>query len=280
MPQSTFSSINSIIERDKVDTPYKYSLLRAVIESCQEFPQFAKQGEGEFAGRVVLPVGLLVFKWLIYYYPFFEGEFVVLKIGERPGHRELAFRRRFEELTAFYADRGGFSVFYDDLVSGSVPGEIMPVFASLVNKIRGTIVDNPMRHLGYSQTGREYAVFSEVERGRAVRASMRVDVSLLIDLCGSYALSQELYAVFRDLGGFILVVCVCDAGEPGPGDFGGEGDGAFVSGAGVGAECDGCGPGVPGVCRRGGSAVRVVRAGGFAGGACGGSYAAVCGVEV
>ena len=204
MPQSTFSSINSIIERDKVDTPYKYSLLRAVIESCQEFPQFAKEGEGEFAGRVVLPVGLLVFKWLIYYYPFFEGEFVVLKIGERPGHRELAFRRRFEELTAFYAGRGGFSVFYDDLVSGSVPGEIMPVFASLVNKIRGTIVDNPMRHLGYSQTGREYAVFSEVERGRAVRASMRVDVSLLIDLCGSYALSQELYAVFRDLGGFIL----------------------------------------------------------------------------
>ena len=124
MPQSTFSSINSIIERDKVDTPYKYSLLRAVIESCQEFPQFAKEGEGEFAGRVVLPVGLLVFKWLIYYYPFFEGEFVVLKIGERPGHRELAFRRRFEELTAFYAGRGGFSVFYDDLVSGSVPGEI------------------------------------------------------------------------------------------------------------------------------------------------------------
>ena len=104
MPQSTFSSINSIIERDKVDTPYKYSLLRAVIESCQEFPQFAKQGEGEFAGRVVLPVGLLVFKWLIYYYPFFEGEFVVLKIGERPGHRELAFRRRFEELTAFSGD--------------------------------------------------------------------------------------------------------------------------------------------------------------------------------
>lgn len=48
MPQSTFSSINSIIERDKVDTPYKYSLLRAVIESCQEFPQFAKEGEGEF----------------------------------------------------------------------------------------------------------------------------------------------------------------------------------------------------------------------------------------
>ena len=131
MPQSTFSSINSIIERDKVDTPYKYSLLRAVIESCQEFPQFAKEGEGEFAGRIVLPVGLLVVKWLIYYYPFFEGEFVVLKIGERPGHRELAFRRRFEELTAFYAGRGGFSVFYDDLVSGSVPGEIMPVFASI-----------------------------------------------------------------------------------------------------------------------------------------------------
>ena len=273
MPQSTFSSINSIIERDKVDTPYKYSLLRAVIESCQEFPQFAKQGEGEFAGRVVLPVGLLVVKWLIYYYPFFEGEFVVLKIGERPGHRELAFRRRFEELTAFYADRGGFSVFYDDLVSGSVPGEIMPVFASLVNKIRGTIVDNPMRHLGYSQTGQEYAVFSEVERGRAVRASMRVDVSLLIDLCGSYALSQELYAVFRDLGGFILGSgCVSQRWF------------AFV----MRANRDrGISEGrvmellsaVP-VSERNVTAAARVYACGVAGEACGGSYAAVCGVEV
>lgn len=204
MTSETFSSINSIIERDKTDTPYKYSLLRSVIESCQEYPQYAKAGQGEYEGKVILPMGLLVFKWLIYYYPFFEGEFIALKKGEKPGHQNLAFRDQFQALTAYYTSRGGFSVFYDDLLSGSMPQEVTPILASLVNKIRYTIVDKPMRHLGYSQMQRQYAVFAEVEGGTILRKSMRIDLSLLIALCGSYVLSLDLYTVFRDLGGFIL----------------------------------------------------------------------------
>lgn len=204
MTSDTFSSINSIIERDKTDTPYKYSLLRSVIESCQEYPQYAKTGDGTYEGKIILPIGLLVFKWLIYYYPFFEGEFISLKMGEKPGRQKLAFRDMFQKLTSYYSGRGGFSVFYEDMLSGTVPEEIMQVLASLSNKIRYTIVESPMRHLGYSLMQKEYAVFAEVEKGTTLRKSMGIDTALLIEACGTYSLSGELYSVFRDLGGFIL----------------------------------------------------------------------------
>lgn len=85
-----------------------------------------------------------------------------------------------------------------------MPKEITPILASLANKIRYTIVDNPMRHLGYSQIRKQYGVFAEVERGTILRKSMQIDPALLIELCGSFALSLDLYIVFRDLGGFIL----------------------------------------------------------------------------
>lgn len=88
MTSDTFSSINSIIEQDKADTPYKYSLLRSVIESCQEYPQYAKAGREEYEGKVILPIGLLVFKWLVYYYPFFEGEFISFEDGRKAGALE------------------------------------------------------------------------------------------------------------------------------------------------------------------------------------------------
>ncbi|WP_338096976.1 HNH endonuclease domain-containing protein, partial [Methanorbis rubei] len=205
MTSDTFGSINSIIERDAADTPYKYSLLHSVIECCQEYPQFARSGSGDHEGRVVFPVGILVMKWLMYYYPFFlPGRFIILKKGESEERPKLAFREPFEKVAGYYAMHGGLSVFYDDLICGSVPTEMKGVVASLVNKIRSTIVDKPMRHLGYSQSKREYSVFRLVESSIPVRKADQIDLRLLIERCGSFSISSELYGVFRDLGGFIL----------------------------------------------------------------------------
>lgn len=203
MQFDTFSSINSIIEQDKTDTPYKYSLLKSVIESCQEYPHYAKADE--HTGRVCLPVGLCVVKWLLYYYPFFTpGKFIVMKRGEQNGKVQTAFRPEFESVCRYYEGRGGISVFYDDLTFGTLPEEIRETVISLVSKLRFSIRDNPMKHLGFSQTGTEYSVFRLEERTKPFSKKSPLSVQTIIEKSGTYSISKELYIVFRELGGFII----------------------------------------------------------------------------
>ena len=201
MQFDTFSSINSIIERDRTDTPYKYSLLKSVIESCQEYPHYAK----ESGDRVILPVGLCVVKWLLYYYPFFTpGKFIIMRRGEANGKHKIAFRTEFETLCKFYEEHGGISVFYDDLTSGTIPDEILETTANLISKIRYAVRDMPMRYLGYSQTGREYSVFHLEEKTKPISKKNSISVQTIIEKSGTYSISKELYIVFRELGGFII----------------------------------------------------------------------------
>ena len=201
MQFDTFSSINSIIERDRTDTPYKYSLLKSVIESCQEYPHYAK----ESGDRVILPVGLCVVKWLLYYYPFFTPDkFIVMRRGEANGKHQIAFRPEFEAVCRYYEEHGNISVFYDDLTSGTIPDEIMETTTNLVSKIRYAIRDMPMRYLGYSQTGREYSVFHLEEKTKPISKKNSISVQTIIEKSGTYSISKELYIVFRELGGFII----------------------------------------------------------------------------
>ena len=201
MQFDTFSNINSIIERDKADTPYKYSLLKSVIESCQEYPHYAK----ESGDRISLPVGLCVVKWLLYYYPFFTpGKFIIMRRGEANGKHQIAFRTKFETLCKFYEEHGGISVFYDDLTSGTIPEEILETTANLVSKIRYAVRDMSMRYLGSSQTGREYSVFHLEEKTKPISKKSPLSIQTIIEKCGTYSISKELYLVFRELGGFII----------------------------------------------------------------------------
>ena len=201
MQFDTFSNIKSIIERDKADTPYKYSLLKSVIESCQEYPHYAK----ESGDRISLPVGLCVVKWLLYYYPFFTpGKFIIMRGGEANGKHQIAFRTKFETLCKFYEEHGGISVFYDDLTSGTIPEEILETTANLVSKIRYAVRDMSMRYLGSSQTGREYSVFHLEEKTKPISKKSPLSIQTIIEKCGTYSISKELYLVFRELGGFII----------------------------------------------------------------------------
>ena len=201
MQFDTFSSINSIIEQDKADTPYKYSLLKSVIESCQEYPHYAK----ESGDRSSLPVGVCVVKWLLYYYPFFTpGKFIVMKRGEQNGKRQIAFRSEFEAVCRYYEEHGGISVFYDDLTFGTIPDEIQETVVSLAEKIRDTILTKPMKHLGTSQTNTKYSVFHREEKVEAFPEKSPLSIQTIIEKSGTYSISKELYIVFRELGGFII----------------------------------------------------------------------------
>ncbi|MGB7788860.1 hypothetical protein [Methanoregula sp.] len=76
-----FKTINTIIERDSKDTTYKFALLRGAVEISQEY-QHLKHRNGN---RIEFPLGLLIEKWLLYYYPFIESN-----IPQKPRENEEA----------------------------------------------------------------------------------------------------------------------------------------------------------------------------------------------
>jgi hypothetical protein len=84
--QGDFSNISKLIERDSKATTYKFALLRGTIDLVQENSLFLEFKDG----RVHCPIGLLIEKWMIYYYPIFDSK---NKIPQIHGHAKLSFRQ-------------------------------------------------------------------------------------------------------------------------------------------------------------------------------------------
>ena len=65
MQEVVFANISKIIERDSKVTTYKYALLRGVIDLIQDNSPYITF----FEDRANIPTGLLIEKWILYYYP-------------------------------------------------------------------------------------------------------------------------------------------------------------------------------------------------------------------
>ena len=70
MNNEVFYNINKIIERDSKATTYKFALLRGVIEIIQDNSPYISVIDN----RAQIPTGLLIEKWLIYYYPILQSQ--------------------------------------------------------------------------------------------------------------------------------------------------------------------------------------------------------------
>ena len=196
-----FKSLNTIIERDSKDATYKFALLRGAIEISQEYSHLKHDADN----RVAFPLGLLVEKWLLYYYPLIAGpEFIPQKNGESEHSQyRIAFRKSFRKVTEYYDTRGGFSAFYNDYVNGTISPEISPAFRDLVGDLKTTITTMPMKHLGYSVYQQHYSLFRDEGGGRRIPAGVPMNQELLVHNLGYFSFPKDLYAVFQYLGSFI-----------------------------------------------------------------------------
>ena len=106
------------------------------IEISQEYDHL-KRDSGD---RVEFPLGLLVEKWLLYYYPLIASpDFIPQKNGEsRNSPYQIKFRKSFRKVTEYYDTRGGFSAFYSDYVNGKIPNAIDQSFRELVSDLKTT----------------------------------------------------------------------------------------------------------------------------------------------
>lgn len=203
MDLAQYRRINNIIERDSADATYKYALLRGVIEICQQSSHL-REDDGD---QVSFPLGLLIEKWLLYYYPIFAAPaFIPQKNGETPDPetgKAVSFRKHFVPVIDYYRDRGGISVFYNDYARGTMPAGIQPAFRTLVKAIRKTITEMPMKHLGYSQSKEHYSVFDYDRPLYRISGDGPIDRASLIENSGRFSLSRDLCTVFEHFGGFI-----------------------------------------------------------------------------
>jgi len=124
MNNQVFYNISKIIERDSKSTTYKFALLRGVIDIIQENSPYIRIEDN----RLYIPTGLLIEKWLLYYYPILESQTTIPQIN---GKANLAFGNQLKKLISLYELRGGFSTFYNDLKSKGIPNEIHADFMEL-----------------------------------------------------------------------------------------------------------------------------------------------------
>lgn len=194
MNKEVFYNISKIIERDSKTTTYKYALLRGVIDIIQDNSPYILISRN----RVHIPTGLLVEKWLLYYYPILKSQTLIPQIN---GVTNLAFSKLFCKFISDYESRGGFSVFYNDLKNKGIPEDLQSDFFELAKKIRNTITNMPMKYIGRSINHDFYSIFNY--ENQTLKRSPHIDIELLIKDFGTFSIPSEYYEAFRILGSFI-----------------------------------------------------------------------------
>jgi len=195
MTNEVFSNISKIIERDSKTTTYKFALLRGVIEIIQDNSPYIFFSND----RVNFPIGLLVEKWMLYYYPIFESSENIPQIN---GETNLAFVTQFKKIISEYNRIGGFSAFYNDLKNKGIPKNLHSDFVSLAKKIKDTITQMPMKYIGRSMSNDYYSIF-QYESGIKSKTSKGIDAEFLINNLGTFSIPIDYYEAFQILGSFI-----------------------------------------------------------------------------
>lgn len=194
MKNEVFYNISKIIERDSKSTTYKYALLRGVIDIIQDNSPYISF----FENHVQIPTGLLIEKWVLYYYPILRSQTFIPQIN---GETNLAFGVQLTNLINKYESRGGFSAFYNDLKNKGIPEDLQNEFFQLAKKLRDTITKMPMKYLGRSITNDYYSIFNY--ENKPLRRASHFDIESLIQDFGTFSIQYEYYEVFKILGSFI-----------------------------------------------------------------------------
>jgi len=196
----TVAHLNRIIERDATDTTYKYALLRATSNIVNNHPPTRRE-----EGKVWYPTGFLVEKWVEYYYPIIEHQTFIPQKGGEKEHgktKRLAFRNLFKQLTIHYKPNGGFKAFWRDYKRGSLPPEANRIALSLAKKLWYTLTRYPMKHLGYSVTGKHYSYYSYTNR-RRIPTDTSFNQETLLKSFGMFSLKASFYEALKTFGYYV-----------------------------------------------------------------------------
>ena len=199
----SFIKVSKIIEQDSKDTSYKFALLRATIDVIKLYDQQIISLED----RVVIPIGLIIERWLWYYYPLIDSDiFYPQKNGEPENltkGKNISFRKYFIKLVNSYKAYGDFEHFYNDYKKKKLSPQVNNALLDLVKDLQQTITKMPMKYIGKSVTGGEYSIYKLEREKKRLSKSDKVTTEMLINDFGSFSIPTDYYFVLKYLGGFI-----------------------------------------------------------------------------
>jgi len=198
MNSFSIKDLAKIIERDSKDATYKFALLRGTIDIIQENDNYR-----EVTGQVVtFPMGLLILKWIEYYYPILSHDsFIPQKHGDSR-KRTIAFRPEFEKVIGLYPSTKYADQLFFDLKKGILdPVKIEPVL-SLVEKTKYTIINQPMHYIGSTigQGGGIYTYNKDSSRNPRIG---HLTLEWIINHSGTFTIPIDLYHVMQTVGRFV-----------------------------------------------------------------------------
>lgn len=196
MNKEIFTNISKIIERDSKTTTYKFALLRGTIDIIQGNSPYIKINET----TVEIPLGLLIEKWMLYYYPLFDSKDSIPQINGE--NANVGFYEEFKPIIEYYTNRGGISVFYNELRIKNISTEINGKFFALAKKVKDKITKMPMKHIGRSLSENYYSIF-QYRNNSSFKNQTNQNTQWLIDGCGSFTIPKDYFDAFKILGSFL-----------------------------------------------------------------------------
>lgn len=192
--------LTAILSKDSKDSTYKYALLRALVETVIEQSSHRSKRKDNW---VSYPFGLLVYYWVLYYYPIFGNTvFIPQKNGESPTlekGKTIAFRREFNRVIKSYEGKGDLSQFRYDLIRNRIHKDVQKNVIDLLRKIQHTIKGMPMKHLGYSVFNEHYSLT------KYSTSTIRTPSYYgLISEAGDFFIHPDLHQVLEDIGTLII----------------------------------------------------------------------------
>ncbi len=196
MQNPIYKNIIKLIERDSKFSTYKFALLRGVIEVIQVGSPYVHR----IGDNIKIPLGLLIEKWILYYYPLLETDISIPQIN---GENNLQFEQELKHIIFYYKDKGGLSVFYNDLRRQNIPNNIRKEFVLLLRKLQKTITEMPMKYIGQSINKEHYSIFKFEKPQSRVNKSSIINSQFLIQNLGYFTIPVEYYEVFSFMGTFL-----------------------------------------------------------------------------
>ena len=160
--------IEAIISHDRKVTTYKLALLRALCDIAQSDNCSARWRRDGF---VEIPMGLVVEKWLLYFWPIIEedgtGEAVAVpQMNNGEAGNMILFRKGMRALINWYAGNGGITAMYRDFTSNSVHPECLPLLREALGNIERAIREGPVVYTKGSGGGQRYFDYRREGKGR------------------------------------------------------------------------------------------------------------------